>query len=480
MNKNSCSKKLHSTWMVVLLLVLLFFGWDYQLHSQDSNAFQFPTISVTTQQCIECHQEETPGIVMQWKQSVHYQKKVGCYECHQANSDDVDAFIHSDPETHISVIVSPKDCSECHEVVVEEFQHSSHFTAHNPVADSLGTLVGTFLFGNNDLKTAAFPHGASAADVNGCWKCHGSKIKLDTTGPQVKLDPATWPNKGIGRINPDGSKGSCSACHSGHQFSVTQARQPESCRACHTGDASIYEYEIYTQSKHGVNYTTFKDEMNLDTSSWIAGSSYYAAPTCASCHMTAAPYIKTTHNINSRIKDKSENMKLVCNACHSETLSGNFYIQAKSENTLINSKWIDPAKVLYCIATDLLKEMGNMEDGTALPKTKDMRTANSNYYLLTNPIDYTYMFMGQDASVARVAAFMMSPQYVEDMNKQLAAKWFGTFIPQIRELISQGKQDTITAHLADALEDSLNSRLSQPTYGNPLWPDVPLTDCKEE
>ena len=27
-------------------------------------------------------------------------------------------------------------------------------------------------------------------------------------------DPATWPNTGIGRINPDGSEGSCTACHS--------------------------------------------------------------------------------------------------------------------------------------------------------------------------------------------------------------------------------------------------------------------------
>ena len=28
------------------------------------------------------------------------------------------------------------------------------------------------------------------------------------------MDPKTWPNTGIGRINPDGSEGSCSACHS--------------------------------------------------------------------------------------------------------------------------------------------------------------------------------------------------------------------------------------------------------------------------
>jgi len=42
------------------------------------------------------------------------------------------------------------------------------------------------------------------------------KVRGDGT-----LDPATWPNSGIGRINPDGSKGSCSSCHAG-----TASRRP--------------------------------------------------------------------------------------------------------------------------------------------------------------------------------------------------------------------------------------------------------------
>ncbi|MEJ2453180.1 MAG: multiheme c-type cytochrome [Candidatus Thiodiazotropha sp.] len=43
------------------------------------------------------------------------------------------------------------------------------------------------------------------------------------------------PNSGIGRINPDSSKGSCSACHGHHAFSKAQAREPSACIRCHAG-----------------------------------------------------------------------------------------------------------------------------------------------------------------------------------------------------------------------------------------------------
>ncbi len=71
--------------------------------------------------------------------------------------------------------------------------------------------------GNRGMVTPAFQKGVSAAAVSGCWQCHGSEVKVLPGG---KLDPATWPNTGIGRINPDGSEGSCSACHSRHSFSA--------------------------------------------------------------------------------------------------------------------------------------------------------------------------------------------------------------------------------------------------------------------
>ena len=34
-------------------------------------------------------------------------------------------------------------------------------------------------------------------------------------------------------FNPDGTEGSCSACHSRHAFSASQARNPDNCGKCH-------------------------------------------------------------------------------------------------------------------------------------------------------------------------------------------------------------------------------------------------------
>jgi len=96
----------------------------------------------------------------------------------------------------------------------------------------------------------------------------------------------TWPNSGIGRLNPDGSKGACNACHSRRQFSKEQARRPENCGKCHLGPAHPQK-EIYEESKHGIAYRAHSESMNMDRASWIAGKDYFEAPTCATCHVSA-------------------------------------------------------------------------------------------------------------------------------------------------------------------------------------------------
>lgn len=144
------------------------------------------------------------------------------------------------------------------------------------------------------------------------------------------LDPATWPNTGIGRLNPDGSRGTCSACHSRHNFSKAMARQPEVCGKCHLGPDHP-QAEIYEESKHGIAYRTRKDEMNLKSDTWVVGVDYTAAPTCSTCHMSATKTQGQTHDVGARIswtlrpviskklenwEKKRASMKDVCSACH--------------------------------------------------------------------------------------------------------------------------------------------------------------------
>jgi len=119
----------------------------------------------------------------------------------------------------------------------------------------------------------------------GCAQCHGSEVEVKGDGT---LDSDTWPNSGIGRINPDGSTGSCSACHGRHEFSKAQAREPTACVRCHSGPESP-DGEIYNSSKHGMLYVVHRDKMNLKSEKWVAGKDYFATPTCVTCHMGASP-----------------------------------------------------------------------------------------------------------------------------------------------------------------------------------------------
>ena len=62
-----------------------------------------------------------------------------------------------------------------------------------------------------------------------------------------KIDPDTWPNAGVGRLNLDGSKGSCTSCHTRHRFSVAEARKPEACDQCHLQARSLGDLQATAQ-----------------------------------------------------------------------------------------------------------------------------------------------------------------------------------------------------------------------------------------
>ena len=89
---------------------------------------------------------------------------MGCYECHKADPKDPDAYIHDEKKVkkHISIIVSPKDCANCHEKEVKEFD-GSHHSKGGRILGSLDNLLAEVIEGNNAVKTDGFEHGNSAA-----------------------------------------------------------------------------------------------------------------------------------------------------------------------------------------------------------------------------------------------------------------------------------------------------------------------------
>lgn len=394
----------------------------------------FKNLSKESATCASCHKSEHPGIYQQWGKSKHYGANVGCYECHKADKNDADAIRHKD--FFISVIVSPKDCGECHNTEAQQFAKSHHAKA----AEIIGSLDNTLA---EVVEGKMSFHGKSPVAVAGCWQCHGTEIKVLPNGD---LDPTTWPNTGIGRINPDGSKGACSACHQRHLFSAAQARRPETCGKCHLGPDHPQK-EIYEESKHGIGFYSNIDKMNLDSSKWIAGEDYDAAPTCATCHMSATRNQPITHDVGDRIswtlrpaisekidaRDEKkglivkpwelrrDDMKDVCSSCHSKKMVDSFYAQFDGVVEMYNEKYAIPT-------TEMMKLL--LEQG--------LRTETP----FDEEVEWTYFFLWHhEGRRARHGAAMMAPDYVQWHGMyEVAHRFYMEWVPNIKEIIEKAEK----------------------------------------
>jgi hypothetical protein len=252
--------------------------------------------------CVDCHRQRSAALVMQWEASRHAKVGIGCVDCHQAKAEEPDAWKHEGVVT--GALVTPKDCARCHQKEYEEFTRSHHARAGEIIA-SLDNVIA--------LKIAGTPDNPADA-VNGCWQCHGSIVRFrrDGGGQIVRvgaegrpaIHPDTWPNSGMGRLNPDGSKGSCHACHSRHEFDAKLSRGPENCGKCHMGPDHP-QIEIYNESKHGIAFYANRARMALEKDGeWILGRDYAAAPTCATCHMSG--FVTPTGVVHGNSHDVGE------------------------------------------------------------------------------------------------------------------------------------------------------------------------------
>jgi formate-dependent nitrite reductase cytochrome c552 subunit len=415
-------------------------------------------LSAESQKCIECHKKETPVIYEQWGSSKHFRGNVGCYECHKAEPGDKDAQKHEGQI--IAVIVSPRDCARCHEQEVKEFAGSHHAKAAK-ILGSLDNTLAEVIEGNRAFKTPAFPGGNSAAAVNGCWQCHGSEVKVLENG---KLDPATWPNTGIGRINPDGSEGSCTACHSRHSFSAAQARFPDTCGKCHLGPDHP-QMEIYNESKHGIAFRANVGKMNMDNAKWVPGEDYSAGPACATCHMSATAKQPVTHDVGLRIswnnrpvlsirpeaadeklgletakigwEKRRSSMQEVCLSCHAKPWVDNFYIQYDALIELYHDKFAKPGAALMESAGPLLKK----------PQ-------------FSSKLDFVwYELWHHEGRRARHGASMMAPDYAHwHGTYEVARNFYMEFLPELEELAEKGlhSDDPVRKEAAGKLQQQIN------------------------
>ncbi len=300
--------------------------------------------STETEACLDCHSTIHPGIVEDWMSSRHAMstpqqalaKKplerrisnenvpvplkdhiVGCFECHGLNTaDHQDRFDHFGYQ--INVIVSPRDCQACHSVEAEQYSrsikaHAVDNLALNPIYNLLvETIIGLKEIKGADLMRQKASH---FTERETCYGCHGTRIEvkglkiISTEDMDVEVPVLTgWPNQGVGRMNPDGSRGACTSCHPRHAFSLKDARKPYTCSQCHL-EPDVPAYNVYKESKHGNIFEARGDGWNYENVPWVIGKDF-KTPTCAGCHnsLLTDPFgtviAERTHLFDSRIWER--------------------------------------------------------------------------------------------------------------------------------------------------------------------------------
>ena len=297
--------------------------------------------SQATEECISCHLSVYPGILSDWEKSRHARiipmeglKKpqlerrvsaekvpgklahtaVGCAECHTLNPEKhKDTFEHEGYKVH--VVVTPQDCATCHPTEAKQYgqnimSHAYGNLKNNPVYHGLADSVnGIQSF--KDMRTTFNPPDAET-EAESCYSCHGTAVEVkgkrarETVMDEMVFPVLSgWPNQGVGRLNPDGSMGSCAACHTRHQFSIEMARKPHTCSQCHKGP-DVPAYKVYEVSKHGNIYSSLGKEWDFKAVPWMVGKDF-TAPTCASCHVSliitgdGEVVAERTHRMNNRL-----------------------------------------------------------------------------------------------------------------------------------------------------------------------------------
>jgi hypothetical protein len=407
--------------------------------------------------CVECHRETTPGLFADWARSRHANANITCLDCHLVQPGDQDiakghAQYYGRPDlpygdskfrVPIASIVTPKDCSRCHPDEATQYNRSKHANTIE-IIWKIDPWLNKGMNSDNERKT-------------GCFSCHGTVVKIDAEG---RIDPATWPNAGVGRINPDGSKGSCTSCHTRHRFSVAEARMPEACDQCHLGPDHP-QIEIYEESKHGTLYHAFKEEANFEAAggTWTAGVDY-RAPTCAACHMSGSGKVLTSHDVTERLSWETqapltvrpsefaafpaatdwqverEKMKDICRQCHGNSWIDDHYDGFDRAVREYNAVYFKPAKAKL----DELYAKGLLDQSSFFDEHLELQ-----YYELWH----------HEGRRARMGAMMMAPDYAWWHGFYECKSRFNEFMQEADRLLASGEKAYVYPNYPNATGNTI-------------------------
>jgi len=337
--------------VAALVTLILFIALYWVTRSQPPTmpvAFTGAAPAVTsTDKCVSCHHRQTPTIVEQWSHSTHAQKQVTCSNCHEVTEKYPTAKEHFG--AFITSQITPGICGSCHARETKQFALSRHsLPAWTALVGYKGLEPGfQAQFDQiSEIRHAPgggeLPVGLVGATRNALYDLEGSAI--------TKL--ACQSCHQVGRPNADGSAGNCNACHLRHDFSLAQARKPETCNRCHIGPDHP-QFEIYTESSHGILYATQGHHWNWEQKPGRLGVADMPAATCQICHMSGFGGQSTTHDVGDRLswylfaeisdhrpdwQENRQRMKSVCNECHSSPFVNNEYEMADRFTEAVNER----------------------------------------------------------------------------------------------------------------------------------------------
>lgn len=310
-----------------------------------------PELVRATGECAACHRRETGAIVREFERSRHAEAGTNCLDCHRPRPGQ-DTAAHRGFD--ITSEVTAANCQACHAEPYRQFARSRH------AAPAYAAVMGAEPFTEEQIAHAEEYHPGAvdrppnrlaelegeAAREAGCISCHS-----------------------IGRPNEDGSIGQCTACHARHQTSIRLARMPRTCGQCHMGPDHS-QLEIYRESKHGVIFSSLREQMNLDAAPDRLTVDDMPVPTCSTCHMSGLEGAGVTHDVTERlswflfapVSERRETytqgqdaMKGICNTCHTAEHTEEFYELAEEVVASTNEK-VGEARALM----DSLRDEGHL------------------------------------------------------------------------------------------------------------------------
>jgi hypothetical protein len=362
-------------------------------------------------ECVVCHRKTTPGIIEQFSHSSMASAEITCRSCHEV----VKGYPGSTEHEGVYVLRSPTPtmCAKCHASEVAQYYQSRH---------SLPAYVA--VAGSKDLSPQhlamyqAIPEGTFSPDK--------SRHVISVLEGDILTPFTCYSCHNVGKPAEDGSVGQCQKCHLRHEFSLVQARKPETCNYCHIGPDHP-QWEIYQESPHGVAYQTQGTSWNWDAEAGTLTVKDFPAPTCAICHMSGFGATGTTHDVGDRLtwflfaplserrpnwEGNKVHMQSVCRECHNENFINNIYTAADQATARVN-EWVK-------------------ESDTIIQPLKDNNLLTPAPF--DEPIDFTYFNLWHHwGRTTKFGIWMQGPDY---------SQWHGAYevlheLADLRDLVAQ-------------------------------------------